>query len=71
MNSQLINALTGICQKVSDAVGTLGPSVGTGAGIEAAEAMSTRIDRLEETMKATNGESKDILQLILSCLSTS
>jgi len=56
---------------VSDALGKLGPSEGTSAGMEAAEAMSNRIDRLEETMKATNGETKDMLQLILSRLGTS
>jgi len=58
-------------QKVSDALGKLGPSEGTDAGMAAAEAMSTRIDRLEETMKATNGETKDMLQQILSRLGTS
>ena len=71
INSQLIDALTGMGQKVSDALGKLGSSEGTSVGMEAAEAMSNRIDRLEETMKATNGETKDMLQLILSRLGTS
>jgi len=71
INSQLIDALTGIGQKVSDALGKLALSKGSSAGMEAAETMSNRIDRLKETMKATNGETKDMLQLILSRLGTS
>jgi len=71
INSQLIDALTGMGQKVSDALGKLGLSEGTSAGMEAAETMSNGIDRLEETMKATNRETKDMLQLILSYLGTS
>ena len=57
-------------QKVSEALGKLGPSEGMSAGTEAAVAMSNRIDRLEETKKATNAETKDMLQLILSRLGT-
>ena len=58
-------------QKVAEALGKPGPSESTGGGTEEVEAMSKRMDRLEETMKASNWETKDMLQLILSRLGTS
>jgi len=68
INSLLINARAGMGQKVSNAIGQLGPSVGTSTGMQGVGAISNRTDRLKETMKTTNGETKYMLELTPACV---